>query len=154
MTEIWFYHLTDRPLESTLPTLLERSLERGWKAIVQATSDERIAALDGLLWTYSEASFLAHGVAADGDAALQPVLLTTDNHNPNGAKVRFFIEGAEIAPVLASQPDAYNRMILMFDGNDDDQFTGARAQWKALKQQGCDLAYWQQGEDGRWVKKA
>ncbi len=154
MTEVWFYHLTSQPLERTLPVLLERSIERKWKAVVQATSDERIAALDALLWTYSDSSFLAHGSARDGDGALQPVYLTTGAENPNGAVIRFFVDGAAIAPVLNEQPDAYQRMILLFDGNDDDLLADARAQWKALKAQGRDLSYWQQNDDGRWAKKA
>ena len=136
MTEIWFYHLTSQPLDRTLPILIERSLQRGWKAVVQATTDERLASLDALLWTYSAASFLAHGVARDDDGELQPVFLTTGDENPNGASIRFFIEAAEIAPVLDAQPDAYARIILMFDGNDDEQLANARAQWKTLKGQG------------------
>ena len=46
MTEVLFYHLQRQPLEAVLPTLLERSLERGWRAVVQATTDERLASLD------------------------------------------------------------------------------------------------------------
>ena len=61
MTEIWFYHLQRHPLEKGLPQILEKSLEKGWRAVVQAKSDERLEALDFWLWTYSEASFLAHG---------------------------------------------------------------------------------------------
>ena len=152
--EIWFYHLTSQPLDRTLPVLLERSLERGWKAVVQAQTDERIAALDEVLWTYSEESFLAHGTARDGDSELQHVYLTTGPENPNGSNVRFFIEGARIAPALASAAGAYERMILMFDGNDPDDLATARIQWKELKALGCELSYWQQGESGRWEKKA
>jgi DNA polymerase-3 subunit chi len=51
-TEIYFYHLEKRSLEQVLPTLLERSLERGWRAAVQAASEERVEALNTLLWTY------------------------------------------------------------------------------------------------------
>ncbi len=61
MTEIWFYHLQRQPLEKALPQILEKSLEKGWRAVVQAKSDERLEALDAWLWTYAEASFLAHG---------------------------------------------------------------------------------------------
>jgi DNA polymerase-3 subunit chi len=154
MPEIWFYHLVHQPLERALPTLLERSLARGWKAVVQATTDERIAALDSLLWTYSDSSFLAHGAARDGDGALQPIYLTTGAENPNAAAVRFLIEGADAAEALADGGAAYERLILMFDGGNEDQLAGARAQWRRLKDEGRDLAYWQQDDDGRWVKKA
>jgi DNA polymerase-3 subunit chi len=152
--DIWFYHLTRQPLERTLPVLLERCLERSWKAVVQAQTEERVTALDEVLWTYSEESFLAHGTARDGDGELQHVYLTTGQENPNGAQVRFFIEGARIAPALDAPAGTYERMILMFDGNDPDDLTAARAQWKELKAKDCTLSYWQQNEAGGWEKKA
>ena len=149
MAEIWFYHLMRQPLERVLPSLLEKSLERGWRAVVQTGSEERLRALDDLLWTYSEESFLAHGGPHDGDAAAQPVYLTTSGENPNGAKIRFFVDGARVEPA-----DSYDRTILIFDGNDEEQLGEARAQWKALKDGGHALAYWQQSENGGWEKKA
>jgi DNA polymerase-3 subunit chi len=151
--EVWFYHLTAQPLEKALPILLERSIERGWTAVVQMATQERVTALDEFLWTYAEESFLAHGTAADGDAELQHVYLTTGPENPNGAEVRFFVEGAQIAPVLAAGGDPYERVILMFDGNNDAELQAARLQWKELKAQGLELSYWQQGENGGWQKK-
>ncbi len=102
MPEIWFYHLQHQPLEKALPSLLEKALERGWRVVVQAAADERLDALDDLLWTYAEASFLAHGRARDGDAEMQPVYLTTGPENPNGARLRLFIEGADVEALVAS----------------------------------------------------
>src|ERR1044071_5322420 len=96
MTEVVFYHLVRKPLEKALPELLEKSYERGWRVVVQASSEERVDALDAHLWTYNDSNFLPHGTARDGDAALHPILLTTAEHNPNGATVRFLIDGAPI----------------------------------------------------------
>lgn len=152
MTEIWFYHLQRQPLEKALPQLLEKALEKGWRAVVQASSEERLDALDAWLWTYSDASFLAHGRASDGDGELQPVYLTAGVENPNGAALRIFVEGAEMAPALADA--AYARVITLFDGTNEDELFRARAQWKELKEQGFAAAYWQQGENGGWEKKA
>jgi DNA polymerase-3 subunit chi len=101
MTDIWFYHLQRQPLDRVLPSLIEKSLEKGWRVAVQARSEERLDALDSWLWTYSDESFLAHGRARDGDATLQPVYLTVGLENPNCAAVRLFVEGAEMAPALA-----------------------------------------------------
>jgi DNA polymerase-3 subunit chi len=151
--DIWFYHLTRQPLDKALPMLLERSIERGWTAVVQLRSEERLTALDESLWTYSEESFLGHGTAKDGDPELQHVYLTTGAENPNGAQVRFFVEGAQIAPVI-EKDTGYERIILMFDGNDPEDLDSARAQWKVLKGQGHSLSYWQQSETGGWDKKA
>ena len=36
MTEVLFYHLEHQPLERVLPSLVEKTLERGWRAVVQA----------------------------------------------------------------------------------------------------------------------
>ncbi len=149
MAEIWFYHLTRQPLERVLPSLLEKSLERGWRAVVQTANEERLRALDDLLWTYSDESFLAHGTPHDGEPSMQPVYLTSGDENPNAAKIRFFVDGAKVVA-----QDAYDRTILLFDGNDDESLAEARTQWKALKDDGHALAYWQQNENGGWDKKA
>src|SRR5262245_29730254 len=76
MTEFLFYHLQAQPVERVLPALLEKSMERGWRVVVQTSSEERIDALDAQLWTFREDSFLPHGTFRDPTAADQPVLLT------------------------------------------------------------------------------
>lgn len=149
MTEVLFYHLTDSSLEAVLPTLLEKSLERGWKAVVQAGSDERRDALDSLLWTYREDSFIAHGTDQEKYPDQQPVILTTSGGNPNKATVRFLVDGAKPPPL-----EEYDRVVLLFDGHDTEHLDAARAQWKLLKSQGLDVTYWQQTPQGRWEKKA
>jgi DNA polymerase-3 subunit chi len=149
MTEVLFYHLEHQPLERVLPSLVERTLARGWRAVVQAGSEERVEALDTLLWTYTEESFLPHGTKRDGHAAEQPVYLTTEETNPNGATVRFLVDGAGM-PELAG----YERIVFLFDGHDAGAVAQAREQWKAVKAAGCEATYWQQSPEGRWEKRA
>ena len=153
MTEVWFYHLERWPLEKALPSLLEKSAARGWRSVVQVTSAERLEALDVALWTYDDASFLAHGTARDGDADLQPIVLTTDTTNPNGAAIRFLVDGAEVLPSLSRDGTGYERVVLIFDGGDEEERASARRQWTDLKKAGHSVAYWQQSEDGRWEKR-
>jgi DNA polymerase-3 subunit chi len=150
MTEILFYHLQGQKLENVLPALLEKSLERGWRVVVQGASEERIDALDAHLWTYRDDGFLPHGTWREQDCALQPVLLTVNEGNPNTASVRFLVEGA---PVPADA-EAYQRIVLLFDGDDEDAVAAARAQWTEVKARGFDATYWQPDEHGRWAKKA
>ena len=150
MTEVLFYHLQRQPIERVLPTLLEKSLGRGWRAVVQAASDERIEALDAHLWTYRDDSFLPHGTYREGEAAAQPILLTVRDDNPNGAAIRFLIDGAPVPTDAA----AYQRIVLMFDGEDDDAVAAARERWKEAKAQGFDVTYWQSDEHGHWQRKA
>ena len=146
--DVWFYHLTAQPI------LLERSIDKGWTAVVQLTTQERLAALDARLWNAGDESFLPHGTAAEEDGALQPIYLTTGPENPNDAEIRFFVEGAQVAPVLAAADWEYDRLMVMFDGNNDAELQAARLQWKELKAKGVALSYWQQNENGGWQKKA
>jgi DNA polymerase-3 subunit chi len=150
MTEILFYHLQNRPLEQVLPALLEKSLERGWRVVVQGASDERIEALDAHLWTYREDSFLPHGTFRDSETAAQPILLTVKDDNPNGATVRFLIDGAAMPKDAAT----YQRLVLMFDGGDADAVAAARERWREVKAAGFDATYWQPDENGSWQRKA
>ncbi len=149
MAEILFYHLTESTLDEALPGLVERSVARGWRVAIQTVSEERRDALDNLLWTFSDASFVAHGTDKEPYPDRQPVLLTTTEANPNGASVRFLVEGAALA-----DPGAYERIVVMFDGHDQDQLDHARAQWKAFKAGDHALTYWQQTQDRRWERKA
>jgi len=146
MTEILFYHLENQPLERVLPVLVEKSLERGWKVVVETGSEERAEAIDNLLWTWRDDSFLPHARAGGDADALQPVLITTHPHNPNGAEVRFFVDRA-----VPQSGEGYQRIVFMFSGHDPDAVTEARAAWRALRE-GNEVTYWQQ-EAGRWVKK-
>jgi DNA polymerase-3 subunit chi len=147
--EVWFYHLERTGLDQALPELLEKTLQRGWKAIVRTTADGRLEHLDGWLWSYRDESFLAHGLAAEPNAARQPVLLTTGTDNPNAANALFLIDGAEPGAL-----DGYARALVLFDGRDEDQLKLARDQWKALKGTGAPLSYWKQSSEGRWEKQA
>ncbi len=147
MTEVFFYHLQRSSLDQALPDLLEKTLARGWRAVVRASSPERVEALNGLLWTYSRDGFLPHGSRADGFAERQPVWLTDQDENPNRAEVLFLVDGAE-----AAEFGGYNRVCDLFDGNDEAAVTAARERWRRAKAAGHDLTYWQQGPRG-WQKK-
>jgi DNA polymerase-3 subunit chi len=150
MTEILFYHLQRQPVEKVLPTLLEKSIERGWRAVVQGSSEERVDAFDAHLWTYRDDGFLPHGTWREAEAAAQPVLLTIDDSNPNNASVRFLIDGAPVPGDAAS----YARIVMLFDGEDEEALAAAREHWTQAKAAGFDATYWQTDESGRWAKKA
>ena len=146
--EVWFYHLERTALEQALPDLLEKTLARGWKALVRTSDRDRVEELDSWLWTFRDDSFLPHGVAGEVHAAREPILLTTETDNVNGANALFVIDRAEVGAL-----DGYERCILMFDGRDENALQEARAQWRAVKAAGHAVSYWQEGERG-WAKKA
>ena len=147
--EIWFYHLERSTLDQVLPGLLEKTLQRGWRALVRGAVSHRLDDIDEHLWTYRDDSFLPHG-RADGDhAARQPVLLSESGENLNGAQALFIVDDSELG---ATQEFA--RCFIIFDGRDETALNGARARWKTLKDAGADLAYWRQDGDGRWERAA
>jgi DNA polymerase III subunit chi len=149
MTEVLFYHLERQPLEQILPGLIEKTLERGWRAVIQSSAAARVDVLDEVLWTYRADSFLPHGTAADGPPELHPVFLTHTAGNPNGATVRFLVDGAGFDGLAP-----YERIVLLFDGRDASALAAARRDWKLAKAAGGACTYWQQSSEGRWEKKA
>lgn len=148
MTEISFYHLTRSSLEQALPELLEKTLGRGWRAVVMTSSNERAESLAQILWTYRGDSFLPHGTKKDGKAEEQPVWLTSEDERPNNADVLFLTDGA-----LSTRLGEYTRVCQMFDGNNEETVQAARDTWKEWKAQGHTLSYWRQDERS-WIKDA
>lgn len=149
MTEVWFYHLERSTLDEVLPELLEKTLARGWRALVRAGTAERLAALDTHLWTYRDNSFLPHGPEGEDHPERQPILLTTGEARPNDAEVIFLVDGAAAPPL-----EPYLRCVDVFDGRDPSAVEAARARWRAARAAGHGVTYWQQGAGGRWEKKA
>ena len=147
--EIWFYHLERASLDQVLPELLEKTLARGWRALVRSPDPQRIEHLDAMLWSYREDSFLPHGVAVEAAAARQPVLLTNDLANTNEAQVLFLVDDADPGDLAGLA-----RCILIFDGRDPEALAAARARWSEFKSKGHPLAYWRQNETRGWERQA
>ncbi len=147
--EIWFYHLERSSLYQVLPTLLEKTLERGWRALIKSSHAHRLDELDERLWTFDEESFLPHGRADQPHADRQPVLLSESGENLNGAQALFIVDDAELGAT-----EGIERCFIIFDGRDERALQQARARWKTLKTDGANLAYWRQTDEGRWEKAA
>lgn len=147
MTEVSVYKLTVTPLEKTLPKLMEKVLQGGKRAVIVTPSKERVEVLNTLLWTYTTLTFLPHGSEVDGFAEHQPIWLTAQVENPNGAEVLVLCDGAE-----ASSMDGFGRCLDLFDGNDTDSTAQARNRIQGYKAQGCSVNYWQQDSAGAWTK--
>ena len=150
MTEMLFYHLKGQTPEQVLPALLQKSLERGWRVVVQASSDERVEALDAHLWTWRDDAFLPHGTSRDPEPAAQPIVLTANDENPNGATVRFLVDGA----TMPGGGEDYDRIVVLFDGDDPDALDAARQRWTKAKAAGLEVTYWQADGEGRWRRNA
>ena len=150
MTDISFYQVmnaTPASVDATLPALLNKALQSGKNVVVKCPSVERMERLDEALWTFKEDSFLPHGTQADKFAEKQPIYLTTEDENPNGAEILVVISGATSADF-----SSYERVMDMFEAS-DIQKQNARKRWKDLKSKGYPLAYFAH-KDGKWSKEA
>ncbi len=150
MGQALFYHLTQRPLEATLPMLLQKSRQAGWNVVVRGAAPDRLAWLDEKLWLGPDDGFLPHGLAGGAHDADQPILLTTGDEIPNAAQCLISVDGALIHP---QEVQSMARACILFDGNDDAALTRARAQWKTLTGAGCKAQYWSE-ESGNWKMKS
>ncbi|WP_292293443.1 DNA polymerase III subunit chi [Marivita sp.] len=150
MGAAYFYHLTQKPLEATLPMLLGKALGVGWRVAVRGTDAARMDWLDQKLWLGSEDGFLPHGLAGGPHDAAQPVLLTVSAQAANTPQCLMSVDGADVAP---DEVQALERVCVLFDGNDPPAVEVARGQWRKLTGAGCSAQYWSE-ESGRWEKKA
>lgn len=145
-TSIQFYHLLHTPLERALPTLLERVLAQGSRALVRTGNEARAEQLCELLWTFDPDSFIPHGTAKDGNSAAQPVYLTAARDNPNGADILILTDGS-----VAEDAATFAKVLDLFDGNDEAAVMGARQRWTGYKEAGHMLAYNKQQPGGGWA---
>ena len=148
MGAVYFYHLTERPLEATLPTLLSKALEAGWRVAVRGRDQALLDRLDRQLWAGD--GFLPHGQSGHDHDDMQPVLLTTSTDAPNNPSCVMSVSGAD---VTADEVQALDRTCILFDGGDSGAVEHARNQWRTLTDAGVTAQYWAE-EGGRWTKKA
>ncbi len=148
MGAAYFYHLTQSPLEATLPMLIGKARDVGWRVLVRGTDEALLRRLDDVLWQGPEEGFLPHGLAGGPHDADQPVLM--GDVPADGFGCVMCVAGA---PVSAQEVNSAERVCILFDGQDGDAVAHARTQWKALTDAGCQAQYWAQ-DGGRWIKKA
>lgn len=146
--EVWFYHLERTGPDQALPELLEKTLQRGWRALLRTSDLDRVEHLDAWLWAYREDSFLPHGRADEPSPERQPILLTDQAAVPNGADVLFLLDDADAGSLAM-----FERCIVVFDGRDESALEASRRRWRAVKAAGHPVSYWRQGERG-WEKQA
>ena len=147
--EVWFYHLERTALEHALPGLLDKTLAKGWRALVRTVDRDRADQIDQSLWTYKDDSFLPHGLEGEPLGERQPILITHGEVNSNRAQALFLLDGAEPGAL-----DAFERCIILFDGRDEGALSLARSRWKSLKEGGSPVSYWRENPDRGWEKQA
>ncbi len=149
MTEIRFYHLQKQTLDQALPAILKKALAGGHKMIVKFPDTESAERMNQHLWTYDPNGFIPHGSKKDGYDSHQPIWLTDQDDNPNGAKTVFTVNNA-----TCEKLENYDLYCHMFDGFNQDMVQNARERWKLYKDRDFTLTYWKQDETGKWSQAA
>ncbi|MDC9701774.1 MAG: DNA polymerase III subunit chi [Alphaproteobacteria bacterium] len=147
MSQVYFYRLEVGSFESVLPRLLQKVLERGWFAVVQAVSPEVVKSIDSVLWTYSADSFLPHSADMDFFPSEQPVFLTSTLANPNESQVRFFLNCEPEMPF-----SDYERLVCIFDNFHEERLSVISRVGQKARSEGHEVICWVQTEKGKWVK--
>lgn len=148
--DISFYHLTSSPLEKALPALMEKLVQSGKRAVLMADNEELLKRIDQFLWTFSTNRFVPHGMKEDGYEEKQPIYLTSEEENPNKAEI--LVTVGDVEPDFR---ESFSRWLVVFDGANDVELNAMRQKWKTLNaQESHTLAYWKQGDDGKWQQAA
>lgn len=148
MSEYWFYHLETSMLEGVLPELLEKTRQRGWRALVKLP-EAKLSEMDQFLWTYKDDSFLPHGRDDEPLSDQQPIILSSTAESSAGFDCVFLVGGETL-----EINDKTERCIVMIDGRSENRVQASRKYWKSLKDSNASLSYWQQNARGAWEKKA
>lgn len=147
MTAIQFYHLITSPLERALPKLMEKAYASGNRTLLVAGDEKRMEQLNQLLWSYDPNRFLPHGSIKESEQEDQPILLSTTSDPQNNASILVITDGN-----MPDNADAFDRILDMFDGNDEESVTKARQRWTLYKNSGHDVTYMRQTDNGGWQK--
>ena len=117
----------------------------GERLLVMHGEAAELTRIDRQLWDQGPLSFLAHGIAGEGEDRVQPILLSRTSDAPNGARNLLIADGEWREIALG-----FSRAFFLFG---DETIEAARLAWKSLSSRdSVERHYWAQ-EDGRWVRK-
>jgi len=150
VTQIIFYSSAPLQVENTLFTLIEKSLEKGYKSLLLFLDKEKCSEIDEKLWTYKQNSFLPH-LSEDEEISNEidiPIYLTTKNENPYEAELLFSIDG--------SIPDNINnleRLIIIIDANDKILLEKYKKYYLDINKKFEDIVFYKSDDDGKWIEE-
>ncbi len=142
--QVDFYHLTRDPAEKLVPVLAQKTLDGGQRMLLVSSFVGQLEKLSNALWCAGPSSFLAHGLAGNGQDEAQPILISGDCEAANGARYIALTDGEWRDEALA-----FDRAFYLFTA---EQIDNARTVWRALSaKDDITPRYWKQ-DGGRWVE--
>jgi DNA polymerase-3 subunit chi len=139
-----FYLLESGGAEGALGPLAGKVLASGARLLVVAGEAGERERLSQALWTYRGESFLANGVAGEGDDERQPILISGAMVASNGARMLALADGLWREP----EEGQFDRVLLIFG---QETRAAAREIWRMAKaREGWACQFYRQ-EAGRWI---
>jgi len=142
-----FYSLNKWSLEIALAKILKKVCSLNKRALVLASSEERVESLCETLWSQEPDSWFGHGSSKDGDSNLQLIWITHIFENPNNAEFVILTDSR-----VSNEIYSFERCIDIFDSKDEDVIQLARDRWEEANNLGHELHYWKQANDGSWIE--
>lgn len=133
MTQVDFYILS-QPQQRALFTcrLAEKIYRLGHRAYIHTASADQAQALDQLMWTFSQGSFVPHECAADDIVAQSPIVIGYRDH---ALAADVFINTTDEMP---TQYKTFTRVAEIVDGTDIAKAKG-RERFRIYREHGEQL---------------
>lgn len=146
MTRVDFYVLGANPgqsCEQVLCTLAGKAWRKGHRIYIHAPSADEARALDELLWTWRDISFLPHARVGDPLAPESPILVGEGDSAPADAGDDVMINLAHPVPSFFSR---FERVVEIV-GGDDAARGKARERYRFYRDRGYTLNTHEVGTD-------
>ncbi|HMM78256.1 MAG TPA: DNA polymerase III subunit chi [Gammaproteobacteria bacterium] len=137
MTHIDFHVLTTqgrRQHDVYVCQLVQQAYRDGRRVHIHCLDEDMVTALDDLLWTFSDTSFVPHAPAGSADAAAAPVLLAASLAAPATADLLINLH-VEVPPFFSQF-----EQVVETTGEDERAKALARARYKFYKDRGYPIA--------------
>lgn len=131
-----FYLLNDpNPSQIDLVAcrLIEKAYQRGHRIFVYCANANDAAAMDELLWTYKDDSFIPHNLQGEGPTPPPPVQIGHEG-TPQG----FHDLLVNLAPIIPAFYTNFKRIIEIV-GGDEETKTVRREHYRLYRREGCEL---------------
>jgi DNA polymerase III subunit chi len=147
-TTVRFYQLGLSSLEAAVTGILSKAYQKGVKTTLLTPGPDPSRYWDSLLWRNPVDSFLPHGIGSGPDPEKQPILITEQPDDTNGATLIVLV-----TPRIVESPKQYDMVIDFVDGSSPKALADSRNRYKQYRDQGCKLEYWIQNPDKKWSLK-
>lgn len=146
-TLVRFYQLASLPFANALTGIVGKAWQTGLKIGILAANPEQAQWVNDLLWRHPRESFLPHGLWNGPEPEHQPVLISIQPEDINGATLLVLA-----SPETVEKPDRFDMVVDFAPTQDPAALSASRERYRRYRDLGCKLEYWTQDSQGKWEK--